>query len=475
MRESKLFIALSALSRRNLDKFHTFLTSSYFNSKPEVIRLFQYYQHFQEIPEAFDDRRSVYRKVFKKEEYDDKQMRYTISNLYQQLKLFLALREWQDDELDVQLQVLRALRKMKVSKQFEQQVNKTRTTLKLRPFRNQYYHFQHYQLLQEEYEYVHRQRRRGDMKLQELTNELTIFFVASILKQGCNMLTHQNINRAEYTIHFLDYALDAVDSGLFIEHPSVAIYYHSYKALTDTRNNDHFYALKALIERNWQYFPPDEIRDIYLTAINYCIKRSNQGFADFIQEGYQLYRSGFENKSLIVNNTISRFTYKNAAMLGMALGENQWVEHFLHTHKKYLPLEHRENSYMYNLAIYYYRVQDYDKAMDLLQKVEFKDVFNNLDARRMLLRIYYELGEYMALDSHLDSFKSYLQRQRDIGYHRKNYMNLIRFVRKALRLEPGNMKDLQALIREIDQAAAFPEKNWLKAQLMPRVPSKSKS
>ena len=34
--------------------------------------------------------------------------------------------------------------------------------------------------------------------------------------------------------------------------------------------------------------------------------------------------------------------------------------------------------------------------MQLLLQVEFKDTFNNLDARRMLLKSYFELGEYNA-------------------------------------------------------------------------------
>lgn len=51
--------------------------------------------------------------------------------------------------------------------------------------------------------------------------------------------------------------------------------------------------------------------------------------------------------------------------------------------------------------------------MQSLLQVAFKDVLNNLDARRMLLKSYFELGEYNALDSLLDSFSRYIHRQNE--------------------------------------------------------------
>jgi len=103
--------------------------------------------------------------------------------------------------------------------------------------------------------------------------------------------------------------------------------------------------------------------------------------------------------------------------------------------------------------------------MVLLQKVDFDDVLNNLDARRMLLRIYYELGEFEALHSLLDSFKTYISRQKDVGYHKDNYLNLIRFVKKMIRYDLSDPKTRSALVDEIKNTPAFTEQSWLLKQL----------
>ena len=103
--------------------------------------------------------------------------------------------------------------------------------------------------------------------------------------------------------------------------------------------------------------------------------------------------------------------------------------------------------------------------MRLLQKVEFRDVQYNLNARRMLLRIYYELEELEALESLLDSFRTYIHRQKDLGYHREHYLNLIAFVKKILR---NNLKDKAfrtKIKRQIEEANALAEKTWLLEQV----------
>ena len=100
--------------------------------------------------------------------------------------------------------------------------------------------------------------------------------------------------------------------------------------------------------------------------------------------------------------------------------------------------------------------------MPLLLQVELKDVLHNLDARRMLLRGYFELEEYDALDSLLDSFSRYIHRQKEIGgYHRINYLNLIHFVKRLIKLKDTNQASLNNLRHEIEGAKNVAEQEWL--------------
>jgi len=227
----------------------------------------------------------------------------------------------------------------------------------------------------------------------------------------------------------------------------------------------HFNKFKKLIHQHWKLIPPTEIRNIYLYAINYCIKRLNTGDRHFIREAFELSRSGLKNKTLLDDGILSSFTYKNITRLGMALSENDWVEEFLETYKKYLHPRERDNNWRYNLAFFYFQQQKYKQAMQLLLQVEFKDVLYNLDARRILLKSYFELGEFNALESLLDSFSRYIHRQKDIGYHRENYLNMIRFVKKIIHGRIADKKIVQQLVKEIETTNGLAEREWLLEKL----------
>jgi hypothetical protein len=117
------------------------------------------------------------------------------------------------------------------------------------------------------------------------------------------------------------------------------------------------------------------------------------------------------------------------------------------------------------LATFYFKKKDYTLAMNFLQNVEFDDVLHNLDARRMLLCIYYDLAEFEALEAHLEAFKIYLYRQKDLGYHRENCLNLIRYTRRLLQLDFSNELEINKLATEIKETTRLVETWWLLEKL----------
>ena len=126
----------------------------------------------------------------------------------------------------------------------------------------------------------------------------------------------------------------------------------------------------------WAAFPEAKMRDLYLIAINYCIKQQNRSEKVFVKEGFELYKSGLENKILLENGILSVYTYKNVHLLADKIQEYDWILIFLEKYKSFLPTEQRENHYNFNVAQYFFRRKNYQKAMPLLQTIEFSDVLH---------------------------------------------------------------------------------------------------
>lgn len=467
MNNSALLQVFNSFSSKEKRDFGLFVKSPYINRRDEVSRLYDFIVENIDISEASLRKEKAWKYLFPNQNYNDKEMRYVMSFLLKALRQFLTYQEINNDTVQSQVLLCRSLRQRRLSKLFEVEIKKTMDWQERQPYRNTLYHYNNYKIQFERYEYISQNRRSGDMPLQLLSDELTYFYIADILRQSCTILTHQSVSSRNYDLKFLNDVLIHVEENDYSFVPAVQIYYHSYKALSDSENEDHFHEFKKLLYKHWHLFPPVECQDLYILATNYCIKRLNKdkGDSKYLREGFDLYKSGLENDVFLENGYLADFNYKNISRLGLYLGEYDWVENFLNHYKKMLYPDTRENTYLYNLAFFYFQKPDYDNAMRLLQKVDFDDVLNNLDARRMLLRIYYELGEYEPLDSLLDSFKTYISRQKDIGYHKDNYLNLIRFVKKMIRHDLSNSTIRSALIDEIKNTPAFSEQNWLLEQL----------
>jgi len=233
--------------------------------------------------------------------------------------------------------------------------------------------------------------------------------------------------------------------------PVIQVYYHSYHTLVGTQNDEHFRQLKDGIIRYGIGFPQAELKEIYTHAINHCIRQNNKKKdAAFLRELFDLYQIGLEQEAFLENGFLSRWTYKNIVMAGLMLKEFEWVEGFIYEYESRLERKYRKDSLTYNLAFLYHATNQYDKAISQLQQVKFDDVFFNLDARNLLLKIYLELEEYEALDAHLNSFEIFIRRKNITNPHRANYLNIIKLSRKIIQLNPHDKAAKVALRKEIE-------------------------
>ena len=256
-----------------------------------------------------------------------------------------------------------------------------------------------------------------------------------------------------------DHLLEALAEQFLHRSPVVFLYYSMYNLLKNYSELA-YQNVKDSLPLQLQQFPPNEQRDLILLTINSCIRQWNSGQKAFLQEALRWYQFGIESRALFENGVLSRFTFKNMVVAAISLEEFQQAEQFVVQYQTFLEEKYRENMVNYCLALLYFRQSDYPRAMQLLQIADYDDVLHNLDARRMLLRIYYDLQETDALLSHIDSFKIYILRQEKLGYHRANFLNLIHFVRKIIHAN-GAKNKLAKIKEEILLTTHVAEKNWL--------------
>ena len=103
--------------------------------------------------------------------------------------------------------------------------------------------------------------------------------------------------------------------------------------------------------------------------------------------------------------------------------------------------------------------------MKILQQDKYKDLISNLAAKTLLIKIYYEHQENDVLDYFLISFEAFIKRKKEIGYHKANYLNIIRLMKKMLALPLYNKKAKLKLLEEVKTTQPLSERVWFLEQL----------
>lgn len=462
MTSSLLVRAFKQLSAKDCSALVEFVRCPLYNRRAETTYLCEYLETHVAKPgqKAFAAER-LFEAAFPGEVYDNRRLRRVMSFALEALRHYIAQVEWQSNKAEYDQSLVRALRNRNMDKLFDKALDKAVSQGKKLNVRDAQHHFRQYQLHQEKLEHKARHQRSANLNLQPLPDELTTFYVSEMLRHACSALMHQAVAGQTYHMQLLGAILGVVEQGPMLETPAVAVYYHAYRMLQSPEEDQPFEQLKQLLAQHEGRFEKEEIRGLYLMAINGCIRRMNAGKRAYIREAFDVYRAALERNFLTENGFLSSFTFKNIIRAGAALGEHEWTEQFIEQYRNTLHPRERDNAYRYNRAFLYFQKADYAQAMPLLQQVEMEDPLNNLHARRMLVRSYYELGEHDALESLLQSFGAYLNRQKNLGYHQALNLNFVRFMQRLNRLAPNDKEANVSLWKDIAAEKQVAEREWL--------------
>lgn len=466
MQKSQLINILNTFSKKEIRDCRKWLESPYHNQREDCILLFNYLcEHLREEEALAKER--VYRRIFSKAPFDDARMRQTMHFLLKVIEDFLSYEAFSKDTIQSKITLAQLYRKRSLDTLYHKTLKSAQKVHESLPHRDEAFFQKELAILREKYEYLEEsQQRSASMNLQEISDTLDRTFITSKLKQACMMIAHQKVYKVEYEIGILSRILDYVVKNNLLEIPAISIYFYIYKISEADTDEEAFEKVKQLAAKYAYLFPNAEATDIYLMAVNYCIRQINKGKKDFIPEMFQLYKEGIERKIFIVDGTIDRFLFRNIVTAGAYLGEFDWLEEFTREYAPYLDPRHRDDYVNLSMSVIFSGKKEYEKAMKLLVQYDFKDTLINLNGKAMLIKMYYELKEISALESLLDSATIFVKRKKDLTNNYKLlYNNLIKYTKKLLRVNPYDKAKKEKLRQEIMAANPLIEKRWFLEQL----------
>ncbi len=465
MENSRLLKLLRTLTKQEISEMKKVLTSPFFNHREDVAKLYNFLVKYLKRGIASPAKEDTFAIIYPNENYDDHRIRLAMSLLHQLTCQYLTYKEFTNDEVAMKMRLASLFRKRNLQSHFDATWKTLSEKHERQPLRNADYFQRKYLFSLEKYRSDYNLRNVDSGYLQGLSDQLDTAFLIQKLAQACFLISHQSISTAVYDFGLLEKTLTFIEETDAEKTLAVGIYYHCYKALTNPTEKHYFQTFRKMTLQHDTLFSNEELRDLYILAINFCIRQYNEGNSEYLPDQFYFYRDGLEKGYFQVAGWLSRYTYQNAVTIGLVTEEYEWVEQFIHQYHSQLQEPYRDSVFSFNLARLEYHRKQFGHALQLLQKAEYKDLMLNLAAKTLQMKIFYETNEYDLLDSHLQAFKTFIRRKKALGYHRENYLNTIYLTRKLLEINPFDKEEKDALRKEIVETKGVGDKDWLLEQV----------
>jgi hypothetical protein len=472
MLSKKLVELLETFDRQELARFRKYLCSALFNENEDLIKLFDlvapHLHPGSENGNAVSEQLSkqkVWKKMFPSQPYNDALLRRLCSDLTRHAYGFLTLSEYRSDPAREQNDLMKILVDRKLDKHFHGAARKLETVQIHSEKRDGEYHYHKY--LSHYLAHLHREQTGlkvdtfEDLELADM--HLDCFYFGRKLKHYCDALDYRNTLSIEADIKLFPDMLGYLEGGEVLDEPSVQAYYLVARMLLDPQSERYFQQLKKLLAERGAAFTRKELDTLYIYLKNYCINtKINNGFSEYFHELFDIFRTLLQQEVLFQNGRLDPQDYKNIITVGLQIGEFDWVEDFIQRQTSRLPADNQENALNYNLAKVYFHQEQYERVIEQLREVEYRNLTYALGSKLMLLKTYFELDEYLALDSLIDSFRIYLRRNRMISRDvKRQYLNVLRFVKKLSNVDPYDKQALSRIKQQVIDCKALAAKKWL--------------
>ncbi|NND34817.1 MAG: hypothetical protein HKN76_19685, partial [Saprospiraceae bacterium] len=422
-------------------------------------------------------KRIIWKDLRSKRPYTDPRFRKTCNDALQLVESFLSSEAYFGDVLLEASTRLKALSDKSLQPLYKTNFVRVKTLMERFPERGPEYYFYQYQIEKNDYEVRQSNLQRFKISnIDAILENLDHFYVIEKLRYFCEVLSRRTFLKHQYNNILIEEIISLIEAGGFSGVPLVQIYYQIILSHLHPDNEEHYFALKGLLQKHSPLLPATEMKEMYTSALNYCNRRINQGQGKFIREAFEMYKESLVKELLFDKKKLSQWTFKNVVVLALRLGEFEWAEHFIKEYRWYIPEKYRDNAVTYNLAQLHFYQGDYNRVLNLLQAIDYQDVTYNIGAKTMLFATYYELKEWDALYALAESFKVFIHRRKNTisEGRRKSYVNLIKYTIKLQKLKIHQQSEISALLDKlVDSKEEIASANWIKEKINQKLDTKA--
>ncbi len=469
MQNNKVFSILQKFDKYEQNRLRKFVQSPYFNRNERLEKLLELLvkEVNSENPIISIAREKIWRKIGHQGSFDDVKLRKDFSDLLRLVEKFIAQEQYEKNGLYEAEFLLAGINEKKINK-LEKGAKKLVSRLLDRyPLKSSDLYFHKFAFEKQVFLLNQEIQAKSEKKnIEKVSKNLDIFYISEKLRYYCYILGSKRIAIHEYDLQMMNQVIHQVENFNYEEIPVIAVYYQYYLTLSDAEKEEHYFKLKELLDKYGLDFPKVEAFILYSSTLNYCTRKVNSGQSKFLNEYFDIMVDFLEKEIIFLDDHLDVQVFRNIVVTALRLKKYSWAASFIPKYIERIRPEYRENTLTFNMARLHWYLKDHKKVIELLSTVEYENLGYNLISKTLLLTTYYDTNEIEPLYSLLESFRTFLNRHKEIPEHRrKYYLNFISITKKLTNIAPNDKKAIEKLKKEVTENSTIATDPWLLEKL----------
>jgi hypothetical protein len=261
--------------------------------------------------------------------------------------------------------------------------------------------------------------KKDDLNLLESIRALEEYFILQYMILLCylyaqNQLTSLGLRHWRETIFF---NFNTASAQTFFSKPLGRLFIMALE-FTETENSGtpikDYELYDRLLLSIEEQLPIMVLRNFETIGCNYLTRRYTQGDIFLLGALLKIFKRRVSTGRIYLEDgKIQISHFQNCVTLGLRAGDFDWVRNFLNNNREKISgTEHPEQCYEYNLANYYFHIQDYEKARRPLFQINYEEMQYKISARILQIKFLYETREDDSLFSGIGSARTFFSREK---------------------------------------------------------------
>jgi hypothetical protein len=486
----KLIEILKTFDKTELKKFRRFISSDYFNTNESVIKLFRL---IAALHPEFDGRETrlspeaLFRKIYGSRKYDEKTYRYLLSSLYSLLEKYMAVSEFENNEVEMKKYVVDNLTERRLFSLATKNLLSLENSLDnntliggeyiynkedISLFWHQIYFLSNIQdpLLNKRYE-------QGELQMFSSFVELShIYQILQQVSHSYNLPLRENIV-FEYlrNINYkkiLEYIIQSEEKDVKVAENSkllkvLKIYLCFMITILDSKDEEYFNRMNEMVGEYSDMFGRNELQNLHFMLATCCNrKRAAINEEKYLRINFEIIKRA-ASLDLYTTYTAQYMDVHNFIVIfqtALQLKENDWAAEFLRKYGEQISPEYSEDMISYSFAELFFTKKQFERSLSSLSKVKLKLFRLKAPVKILMLRLYYELNYIEEAFSLIDSFAHFLSSNKKMRTDEiNNHTRFLNFYREILKAKAGGKKDKfsKELNEELNSSSLLNHKAWL--------------